>query len=340
MSNKLPFSYSSWRLMISLVVFVIGMGDTEIECIPDLLNYPRRCDGMRRPALLIIFAAFLWGLIGIFGTLLNREGLRPFDIVGVRAVTAAISMFVYWWFKDRNVLKIDLKDLRLFIGTGIFSFVFFNFCFFTAMKHTSVAVSVTLLYTGPAFVALLSRLFFGERMTRSKWLALTMTLIGCALVTGLIGESLSQVSWIGLLAGLGSGFGYALYSIFSKIAVRKYTPATITTYTFIMASAGVLPFIRPEFWKIFLVTPGILAPGLALGLLCTVLPFLLYTRGIQSLEASKASLIATIEPVFAAVVGVILFEEVMTLGKLVGIALVIGAVVMINAKDLLRPKYE
>lgn len=301
---------------------------------------------MRHPALLIGIAAFLWGLIGIFGTLLSRAGLSPIDIVFIRAITAAGSISLYWWYKDRRVFLIDVKDFYLFIGTGILSFLFFNFCFFTSMKFTSVAVSVTLLYTGPAFVTLLSRIFFDERMTKSKWLALIMTLTGCAFVTGLIGLPLVQISWIGLIAGVGSGFGYALYSIFSKFALRKYSAATITTYTFITASAGVVlidlfraAFLRHvSFWNVRLLSFDILLPGLALGILCTVLPFLLYTLGIQSFEASKASLIATLEPVVGTLVGVIIFAEILTLGKFIGITLVISAVLMVNAQSQFRKK--
>lgn len=103
------------------------------------------------------------------------------------------------------------------------------------MQQTSLAVAALLLYTAPVFVMLMSLLCFGEAFTRTKALALLLTFSGCACVTGVFGSSLT-LTLSGLLYGLGSGFGYALYSIFGKYAVRKYSSLTITAYTFIWHS--------------------------------------------------------------------------------------------------------
>lgn len=111
------------------------------------------------------------------------------------------------------------------------------------MQEASLSVMAVLLYTSPAFIVLLSVLLFRETLTRQKLLALVLTFAGCCLVSGL--GSGSAVSMKGLLLGLGSGFFYALYSIFSHYAIeRGYGSWTITFYTFLfclLASAPLAP---------------------------------------------------------------------------------------------------
>lgn len=285
---------------------------------------------LNKPVIFVAAAAFLWGLIGLFGTFLSRAGVTSLEIVSLRAVFSGVFLTLYWLIKDRSVLRVRFKDLKYFAGTGLLSFLVFNYFFFTTMQLTNISVSVTLLYTCPIFVVLLSRLFFKEPLTTSKWTALLLTLSGCALVTGLIGQPLDEVPFTGILTGLCSGLTFALYSIFSKMALAKYSSATVTTYTFIVASIGILFIVPPAFFAEISVQPAILLPGLSLALLCTVVPFLLYTRAVQSLEAGRAALITTLEPVVAALLGYFVFDEALGILKVVGILLVATGVLLVQ----------
>ena len=168
-----------------------------------------------RAYLYIITAAVCWGLIGLFVRTLAAQGFSSMQIVALRSLAAAICVTLPLLRSGRAALRISLRDLWLFAGTGICSLVFFNYCYFNAMQQTSLAVAALLLYTAPVFVMLMSLVCFGEAFTRTKALALLLTFSGCACVTGVFGSSLT-LTLSGLLYGLGSGFGYALYSIFGK----------------------------------------------------------------------------------------------------------------------------
>lgn len=289
---------------------------------------------------MIAAGASLWGIIGIFVRGFYELGFSPLQVVSLRVFSAALIMIGYLFFTRRELLKIRLKDSPYFIGTGICSLAFFNWCYFTTIQETSLSVAVVLLYTAPAFVAVFSRIFFKESMGPKKLVSLGLTFAGCAFVTGYLpglggGPSLT-VSRLGLLAGIGSGFGYALYSIFGKAALEKYHTMTIATYTFVFASFALLPvsgfgnlsslqvevFSSVNFW-LYLI---------GLGLFPTVLAYILYTKGLESVESSRASIVATIEPVVGSLVGVLLFGELLSGWQLVGISLVISAVVLIQVK--------
>lgn len=280
----------------------------------------------------VLLGAALWGIIGLFIDELSEAGFTALQIVTLRVVSAAVMLVCFLAIKNPKLLKIDLKDSFSFIGTGIFSIVFFNWCYFTAIEEVSLSVAVILLYTGPAFVAILSRIFFKEPMTNRKVGALLLTLLGCALVIKVIPLSDQRISWFGILVGLGSGFGYALYSIFGKHALKKYESLTVITYTFIFASAVLLPVSGITIEAEQLASTHIWLQVLGLGFFPTALAYMFYTTGLSMIESSRASITATIEPVVATLLGVFIFNELLTLYQIVGILLVLTAVVLIQLK--------
>ena len=108
----------------------------------------------------ILASAVLWGSVGLFFTLLSSYALSRMEIVFLRTFVAATLLFLYLLVFNREKLRVRLRDLWLFFGTGIVSLLAFNYCYFSAMAYTSLAVAAVLLYTAPAFVAVLSALFF------------------------------------------------------------------------------------------------------------------------------------------------------------------------------------
>lgn len=280
--------------------------------------------------LYIITAAFFWGIIGIFITYLYEQGFSPAQVVTIRAITATIFLVTYLSFKNRQLLKIKPADSKYFVGTGIISFVMFNLCLFNAIQETSIAISAILLYTAPAFVTIISRILFKEALTPRKMVSLFITLIGCAFVVGLFTNTGGSISLLGIVLGLGAGLFYALYSIFGTYALRKYNTLTVTVYTFIFAAIAITPFSGlPSVLPLFL-NGKVWLYIIGLGFVSTMLAFILYTKGLSTVESSKASIIATIEPVVATLVGFFLFNETLSYGQYFGIIMVIAAVIIVQ----------
>ncbi len=118
----------------------------------------------KRAYLLIAVSGSLWGTIGIFVRELYGLGFSTLQIVTMRVFSAAVIMLLYLLFTKPELLKIRFRDSLYFVGTGILSIVFFNLCYFITIRETSIAIAVTLLYTAPAFVAILSRVIFRESL--------------------------------------------------------------------------------------------------------------------------------------------------------------------------------
>ena len=293
-------------------------------------NYENICMRQIHYTASVMAAGFLWGIISIFIKGMDTLDFSPLQILQMRTLISSFIMAFFLFAADRRLLCFELKDIWMFIGTGVISLTFFSMCYFQTIIESGASVAVILLYTSPIFVILLSRILFQEKITALKLTALVMTFIGCILVSG-IGNGKNSMTLRGFIIGLGSGFGYALYSIFSRYALRKYNVLTIIFYTFLFSGISILPFSGPLL-KGNLAHPCILLYGVGIALLCTVLPYLLYTFGMIRTETGKAAILVTVEPLVGTLVGCGLYGEPMTLVKACGILLTFGAVILLGRR--------
>lgn len=285
---------------------------------------------MKKAYLQIIAAAALWGCIGLFLKLLTAAGLTAMQGVALRSVVGCFFYGLFLFLTDKKALLIAPKDWYYFFGTGVCSLLFFNWCYFNAITRSSMAAAAVLLYTSPVFVTLMSALFFREKITPAKTAALAVTFVGCTLVTGLIPLGQEVISPAVILFGLGSGFGYALYSIFGKFVLKKYAPATVTFYTILACALFSLPLSGLHANLSALGDWRAWSGALGVGVLCCALPYHLYTTGLRDAEPGRAAILATIEPFVAAGLGILLFHEAVTPWKLLGMAAILGAVALLN----------
>ena len=284
--------------------------------------------------LLIILAGCFWGSMGIFVRRLSIFGFSPIQIVALRITVAALAFSLLLLIKDRSGFRIALRDLPLFLGLGLGSVLFFTVCYFSAIEMMPLSTATILLYTSPIWIMLMSVLFFREKLNRTKLIALALAFAGCIFVSGISGGGLTIT---GLLLGLGSGIGYGLYSILGTIALRKYSPYSVTTYTFLFAAAGSWFVCNPaDMISKFAAADhpaGIALFGCLTGLVTAVIPFLAYTLGLRTVEASKAGILATIEPMVATLVGIAVFSEPLTLLSGLGMIMILAAVILLNRKQ-------
>ena len=277
----------------------------------------------------ILTAAALWGIIGIWNRQLMALGLSPTGIVAVRNFGGMALLAVIFAVKDRSVFRVRKAHLKYFFGTGIVSVVLFTVCYFSCQKLCSLAVASILLYTAPSFVVVMSAILWKEPVTKKKLTALLLTLVGCALVCGLFAGDLT-VTLPGILLGLGAGFFYALYSIFGRYALGHYDSMTVTVWTFLFAGPASLLLVKPAEMAAVLVQPKAWLLAGALVVFSTVLPYIFYTGGLAKVEAGKASIMASLEPVVASLMGVVLFSEPVGIQTLLGIVCVLAGVYILR----------
>lgn len=302
-----------------------------LSAASDNLNNVKEKLSKNLGAPLAILAGVCWGVISIFIRRLNAAGMDSFKIISYRAIVSVVILFIYMIITDRNLLKVKLKDIWVFLGSGILSLTFFSYCYFTSIIKSGAAISVVLLYTSPIFVMVISLIFFREKMTLKKTIAVVMTFTGCALVSGALSDGGigASIGFDGLLLGLGAGFGYALYSLFAKIALDKgYASITISFYTFLFSGIALLILKGPG----FIFEKGDLESAIwiiGVAVICTVVPYLAYTAGMKRIEVSRAAVLVTVEPLVGALLGMIAYNEPAGPARIIGIIMILISVVML-----------
>ena len=283
---------------------------------------------MKKNFLYIILAATGWGVTGIFVSYFEGIGLSTTFVSAARPLFSMILIGMWLLATNRNAFIIKLRDIWLFIGTGICSFSFFTYCYYISISINGMAVAAVLLYTAPVFVCVMSAIFFKASFTKYKIIALVMSFVGCALVSEIFNAQY-RISTIGILSGLGSGIGYALYTVFGEVAIRKgYKSETISFYTFVFASVATVSIALYSGFNDNINYGSLSILLILFALITGVGPYLLYTKGLEGIEPSMAAISATFEPLVAALLGVIVLKEIPTVSKIIGILLILSSMVI------------
>lgn len=276
----------------------------------------------------VLFAGILWGCIGYFADKLAIAGFGSLDVAFLRPFFAFLLFACYILVFNRSAVKIRLRDLWCFLGTGVVSIAMLNFCYFTALRLTSMAIAAILLYTAPVFVLVLSVPFFGEKFTVKKAVAAAMVLSGCVLVSGIFSGGSERLTLPAFLFGIGSGISYGLYSIFGRFALnRGYSTDTINFYNFLFASAAMAFFADfKNIGSVVKAAPASILWAVGIAFFATLLPYIFYTIGLSKVENGVACILVCIEPVTAALVGTFILRQ-----PLPGVISVCGMVLVLLA---------
>jgi len=282
---------------------------------------------------LVVLGAACWGFMGLFNRLLGSVGLDMGNRVFVRNLPSLVLLTLVFALTRREVFHIQARHLPIFAASGLISVLGLSYVYFNAQIECSLAVAGILLYLAPSIVVVMSALLWKTPITRRKLAALGLALLGCALVSGLIGGELTA-SWRGLAFGLASAFCYATYTIFAHYGLAHYDSYTMIYWTFFFSGLGSFAFLNPAAIAPAVSSAKGVFSALGLVVIATVLPYLLYTKGLEGVESGKASIIANIEPVVAALIGVFVFHEVLSVWVLLGVACVLGCVVLLAKEDV------
>ena len=284
---------------------------------------------------LVLVAAGLWATLGLFYQLLAAYGLPSLTIVFFRAAIAALTLFlVMGWRRGRGAVTAPLRrDWPLFVTFGLFGVAAFYVVYIYAIDLVGMGMAAVLMYTAPAWVTLFSALFLGEHLDWLKGGALLLSCAGCALVSRAYDLVGVRLNLLGILAGLGAGLTYGLYTLFSKVAQRRYTAWTTLAYALGIGALFMLPLQSPATLARALTTPALLFWLLVLGLVPTLGGGLAFNAGLRWVPASNASIVATLEPAIATLLGWAFLGEHLEAPQLLGAGLILAAVVVLQREN-------
>lgn len=285
---------------------------------------------MNKGYILVALGAACWGTLGAIGKVLFEQGLSSLTVANYRIMLTFMIIGLFLAIFHRAALTINKKDLPLFALMGFISVCMFNIAYLTSIDLTTIVTAVILLYTAPVFVTVISRFVFKEPITLQKTVALILTLVGCFLVVEAYNINNLKLNYYGLIAGLCAGLTYGLYSIFGKKALGSYSSWTTVFYSFGFGTLFISMFGRP--WEtVHLLQNSTVAFFLILiAVIPTVIAYALFTTGLKQVETSKASIVATVEPVVAVLLAATLFHEHISSIQGLGILMVLSSVILIQ----------
>ena len=269
--------------------------------------------------------ASIWGTLGLFAKILYAEGVSFEALVAVRASLGWTAMLLFVLLRrGAGSLRVARRDLLFLFPLGILGIGAFYWLYFFTVRESTVGTAAILLYSSPAFVALLAWIFLKETLGLLRLLALTLTFGGIFLVVGGYDPGTLEVSPLVLTAGLLSGLTYGLYSIFGKPMAGHLEPTVILSYALGFGSLLLVLAALPTFYTLVGLSSRSYALLFMLAVMHTALAFGLYTVGLKRLDAGQAAIVATVEPVVAGAIGVVLLGEKLTALKVIGALLVLA----------------
>ncbi len=290
-----------------------------------------------RGYLLVVTTATLWGFSGTLGKFLMQGAVTPVTLVLARSLITAVVLFAYLALRHPATLRLSRSTAIWVVAFGVALAVTQVF-FFSAIERLNVAAAILLEYLAPALVVITAWLLQGKSISRVTIVSLITVLMGCALVVKAYDLEALSLSAAGVLFGLGAAAAFATYILIGE-HLQQLGMSVSTSLFYGFSLTTILLLILQPPWKIAPETfiPSNLALLAIVGLLGTLIPFATFFAALRYIDASRATIVATLEPMVAGVLAFLWFGEILAWPQLLGGALVVGAIIGLQRE---RPPEE
>ena len=289
-------------------------------------------------ALKLVMVAALWGGTFIAGRIVAQSlplmtaAFGRFFVASILLVIVAVKM-------EGRLPRLNRGQVLLTAVLGLTGIFIYNICFFGALARvpagrTSLFVSLT-----PIVTAILAVLIFSERLGLRRWIGIVVALLGAIVVItrgDLIGgiADISQSLGLGELMMLGAVLSWATYTLISRKVLETLSPIVATTYGtlwgFVFLSIGAVGEFKEIDW--ILLDWRIWTSVFYLGAFGTVLAFIWYYQGIQTVGPSRTAIFTNLVPAFGVLFSVALLDESILISMLVGGLIAALGVALVNKK--------
>jgi drug/metabolite transporter (DMT)-like permease len=291
---------------------------------------------------LVLAAIVLWSVNATMAKIVvDSGGLTPLRLAEIRGTGAAILLFGGVALFAPRTLPVTRSELGYLAIFGICGLAFVHFFYFTAITHLDIGIALVIQYLAPVLVALWARFFVHEPVRRRLWVALALALAGLILVAQ-IWNGGGTLDGVGVAAALAGAFAYALYILMAEHSVRGGRDVfSLLAWGFLFAAlfwavvqpwwsfprgvltsdASLLGRLDDYSLPVWLLIAYIVVLG-------TVVPFILMITALRHIRATRATVVAMVEPVLAGLVAYAWLGEEISAEQIAGGILVLAAIVL------------
>ena len=272
--------------------------------------------------------AALWGLMSIFSRALNAADYTSLEIAYIRCLVAGIGLALIHWKKDPAILKVSGKGIltSLMFGAVTYTIGFLSYAY--SVERIPAAMTAVLSFTSPIWTCLIGVLVFRERVRGKKIVAILCCLFGAALITNLIGAQDLRFDLLGMGAAVLNGVGIAFQVCVPRYFEKQYRKDTMLTYGFLGAAAFMALFVDHGKILSSFTGPGgmkVLLSALALSVFCTLVANTIFVKSASYVEPATTTILSALEIVVGAVVGLLLFGEILSPVQIIGAVIIVVA---------------
>jgi len=288
--------------------------------------------------LMIAIAATLFAVNGTVSKVVLGSGLSPLELAQIRSTGAAAGLLVFLVLFARARLRVGRRELLVLVVFGIVGLAMVQWLYFVAIEHLPIGIALLIQFLAPLFVALFARFVYHERIRGTIWIALALCIVGLAVIVELWGGL--AFSTIGITAALVASFALAAYILMAERERKHRDSVSLSFYGFLFAALfwGV---VQPV-WRFPFDVLGntvslqgnleehtapvwLLVAFIVVGAMIT---FSLLTGALRHIPATRASIVATLEPVIATVVAWLWLGETFGTAQLIGGAVVLTGILL------------
>ena len=286
--------------------------------------------------ILPILAGIMFASSGVFVRTLTQNGIDPSTLLFLRFSLAIIPILIAIVATDKDLLKIDLRDIPLFFVCAV-CIVGLNLCYNESMNSIPLSLAAVLLSLAPIYVLIFAYILFKERITLKKLVCMFLAIFGCILMTGVFESSLNNIPLFGIVLGIGAGLFWAIYLMASKKSIEsgKHT-FTILFYSIIFITIALIPFtdfnqiagfvsINPALVILFLILHSTFS---------FALPYILSTLSLNYMDSGVSSiLLSGAEPFAALIFGLMFYQEIPTALMFCGFLLTVMSMIILGKNE-------
>jgi drug/metabolite transporter (DMT)-like permease len=284
--------------------------------------------GQASGTIYTLLAATGFAAVSILTSLATAAGLSLSTLLAWRYLLAAVVLTV--WVGTHNYARIPAREMLRFVTIGGFGQALLIFLALSSLQFIPAATLAFLFYSYPAWVALVQAVRGAERLDLRRVLALALSFAGIGVMVGMPGGA--GIDWRGVALALSAAVVYGAYIPVMRVIQRDHPVAPTSAYSKIGAALAFLILSVSDKTFTYQIAPDLWVIILTLTIFSTVLPSVFFLMGLIRLGPVRTAIISTVEPFLTAILGVIVLSQPLTLPTLLGGALIVSAVVVLQFK--------
>lgn len=282
-------------------------------------------------------AAAMWAVNGSLARFLLEDDVSAWHLSELRSGLSFVLLLGFLAVTNRDALRIERADLRPLAWLGIAGLAAVHATYFLAIERLDIGVALVIQYLGPLLILIWLRVFHGRHLAAGLWGAVALSAVGAFFVVE--AYDIRRLDALGLTAAFGAALSFATYLVASERAGRRHPPATTLVYAFGFATLFWV-IVQPP-WTFptapFEQEPENVAYALGVVLIGTLIPFVLIVAAVRHIPSARAAVVATLEPVLAALIAWPVHDQALGLPQVLGGLVVVAAVVWVQSH---RPRLE